>query len=109
MNEHLWGWQPVVHPDDLPECLNRWKRSIATGESYEAEMQIRQNQGSEYRWHLVRGLPVRRDNGDVLRWVGATIDLHDQRSACGAGVVSGAAGGGRATGHEGFAAILRFA
>ena len=28
-----WGWQPVLHPDDLQTCTDRWSESIATGES----------------------------------------------------------------------------
>jgi PAS domain S-box-containing protein len=76
-----WGWQQVVHPDDLPDCLKRWERSIATGESYETEVRVRRHQGDEYRWHLARSLPVRNDNGEILRWVGTTTDLHDQKEA----------------------------
>lgn len=76
-----WGWQQVVHPDDLPECLNRWKRSISTGELYETEMRLHENKSGEYRWHLVRGLPVRDSTNAILRWVGTTTDIDDQKQA----------------------------
>ncbi|MDQ3817919.1 MAG: PAS domain-containing protein [Acidobacteriota bacterium] len=28
-----WGWQPVLHPDDVERCLRRWARAIVTGAS----------------------------------------------------------------------------
>jgi PAS domain-containing protein len=31
-------WQGVVHPEDLPECLNRWAYSLRTGNDYVAEI-----------------------------------------------------------------------
>lgn len=76
-----WGWQRVVHPDDLPECLRRWKRSLATGEAYEAELRVQKNRGDEYRWHLVRGVPVHDSENAILRWVGTTTDIDDQKQA----------------------------
>ena len=27
-----WGWQPVLHPDDLQNCLDRWSESVRTGQ-----------------------------------------------------------------------------
>jgi PAS domain S-box-containing protein len=76
-----WGWHSLAHPDDLPDCLERWKHSIATGEPYEVEMRVRGNGNGEYRWHLVRGLPVRNGQGEILRWVGASTDIPDQKEA----------------------------
>ncbi len=75
------GWQQFVHPDDLPDILQRWSQSLATGELYEVEMRLRASAIGEYRWHLSRGLPVRNDHGEILRWVGTTTDIHDQKEA----------------------------
>ena len=27
-----WGWQPVLHPDDLQNCLDRWAEAVRTGQ-----------------------------------------------------------------------------
>ena len=32
-----WGWKDVLHPEDLPLCLERWLHSLKTGEPYEVE------------------------------------------------------------------------
>ncbi|HEX9451118.1 MAG TPA: PAS domain S-box protein, partial [Burkholderiales bacterium] len=76
-----WSWQQFVHPDDLPDIVKRWTHSLATGELYEVEMRIRASSIGEYRWHLSRGLPVRNDQGEIVRWVGTTTDIHDQKEA----------------------------
>src|SRR5205085_11511547 len=29
-----WGWQPVLHPDDVERCLRRWSKAVEKGEAY---------------------------------------------------------------------------
>jgi PAS domain S-box-containing protein len=72
------GWQAVVHPDDLAECLRRWVDALATGEGYEVEFRLRDASGA-YRWHLGRAQPMRDRHGAVVRWFGANTDIDDQK------------------------------
>ena len=77
-----WGWQPVLHPDDLENCLERWNESVQTGETYEVEYRFKRASDGAYRWHLGRALPVRDADGNVLKWFGTCTDIDDrQRSA----------------------------
>ena len=32
-----WGWAPVLHPEDLQRCIDKWTRAFTTGEPYEIE------------------------------------------------------------------------
>ena len=73
-----WGWESVVHPDDLPEALRQWQLSLATGERLEHEMRWRGLDG-EYRWFLVRAEALRDAQGTISTWVGANTDVHDFR------------------------------
>lgn len=72
------GWQSVVHPDDLPEVVERWQRSLATGDEYEVEFRLRRHDGL-YRWHLGRAIPVRDAAGTVLRWLGTNTDIDETK------------------------------
>jgi PAS domain S-box-containing protein len=72
------GWQAIIHPDDLPECLNRWHRAASTGTFYEIEYRFRRKDGA-YRWHLGRALPVRDTNEQILSWVGTATDIDDRK------------------------------
>ena len=76
-----WGWQSVLHPDDLPACLDRWQRSLKTGEPYEVEYRLRRAADGMFRWHLGRGLPMRDESGEIDHWIGTCTDIDDQKRA----------------------------
>ena len=71
-----WGWESVVHPDDLPETLRHWQHSLATSEGFEHEMRWRRHDGG-YRWLLARAEALRDPQGAISTWVGANTDVHD--------------------------------
>ncbi len=72
-----WGWEQVVHPDDLPNTLRAWRHSVQTGEPLEIKHRFRYL-ASEWRWQLVRGLPIRDGVGSVTKWAGTCTDIEDQ-------------------------------
>jgi PAS domain S-box-containing protein len=63
------GWQTAIHPDELPEFLERWKAILASGEPGELEARFRRSDG-EYRRFLIRAIPVRDEKGNVVGWYG---------------------------------------
>ena len=72
------GWQNAIHPDDLPELLNRW-RSILTSDALgEMEARLRRSDG-EYRWFLFRTRPLTDASGQVTKWCGLNIDIEETR------------------------------
>src|SRR6185312_16405653 len=48
-----WGWEDVHAPEVLPLVLERWRRSIATGEPFEMEYPLRGADGT-FRSFLTR-------------------------------------------------------
>ena len=74
-----WGWSELVHPDDLPQCVELWSRSLRTGELYEYEFRLRRAADSAYRWHLTRALPMRGENGEIVQWFGTNTDIEERR------------------------------
>ncbi|WP_420801928.1 sensor histidine kinase [Sphingomonas cavernae] len=73
-------WDRVFHPEDQPLAWAAWRRSLATGETYEIEYRMRHHSG-EYRWALGRALPMRDADGHIMRWFGTCTDIHDTRLA----------------------------
>ena len=73
------GWQNVVHPDDLPECIRRWTRALETGELYETEFRLRRYDGT-YRWHKATATCSRDASGAVVKWFGTNTDIEDQKA-----------------------------
>lgn len=73
-----WGWEPVIHPQDIGKCLERWTTSVRTGQLYEIEYRFRRADG-EYRWFLGRAVPVHNDEGVISFWVGSGTDIDEQK------------------------------
>jgi two-component system CheB/CheR fusion protein len=73
-----FGWLNVVHPDEREELRAAFRQAFATGEPLERQQQLQRADG-EYRWHLVRQVPVRDAAGSITRWFGAAIDVHELR------------------------------
>ncbi|HEX8302783.1 PAS domain S-box protein [Sphingomonas sp.] len=72
------GWATIVHPDDRDSAGERWAHSLETGEDYETEFRIKRGDG-QYRWHIIRALPIRAEDGRVIRWIGTNTDIHEQK------------------------------
>ncbi len=72
------GWNGVFHPEDQERAWARWRHSLATGEPYEIEYRLRRADGV-YRWTLGRALPVRDQQGRIIRWFGTCTDIEEQK------------------------------
>ncbi len=72
------GWTIVVHPDDLQILHEKWILSLKTGQSYEVESRYRRHDG-EYRWFLIRAVPVKAADGRIVRWFGTSTDIEENR------------------------------
>ncbi len=73
-----WGWSKAVHPDDLEHTAKVWKNAITLRKRYETEYRILRYDGV-YRQFLARGVPVFKDNGNILEWVGTCVDITDHK------------------------------
>ena len=73
-----WGWQDVLHPDDVERTTEVWTRSLRTGTEYQIEYRMRGKDGA-YRWQLARAHPLRDPEGKILQWFGTCTDIDAQR------------------------------
>jgi PAS domain S-box-containing protein len=74
------GWQALVHPDDLERHVGKWMEAVATGKPHESEVRCRRSDG-QYRWQLDRGVPLRDEKGNIVKWYGVTTDIEDRKTA----------------------------
>ncbi len=73
-----WGWQKVVHPDDLEKTRRKWTQALRTGEPFEVEYRLRRFD-EVYRWFIGRALPVRDKEDRILKWVGTCTDIEEKK------------------------------
>jgi PAS domain S-box-containing protein len=74
------GWEAGFHPDDLERHKTKWLACVASGEPCEDEVRFRRADG-QYRWHLQRGVPLRDEAGNIVKWYGVLTDIEDRRRA----------------------------
>jgi formate hydrogenlyase transcriptional activator len=70
----IHGWQPTVHPEDLPRVVAKGQELLALGQSGEVEGRIRRYDGV-FRWFLMRVEPLRDETGKIVRWYGTQTDI----------------------------------
>ena len=70
---------PLTHPDDI-DLVRQWEKTVASGEALELEVRVRRRDASEYRYHLLRAIPIREGDA-ITKWVGTFTDIEDQKQA----------------------------
>ena len=73
-----WGWKPVLHPEDLDQCVQKWTQAVSSGNEYEAQFRFKRGSDGAYRWHLARAIARTDDSGKIAEWIGTLTDVHDQ-------------------------------
>ena len=75
-----WGWQSVHDPALLPSVMDRWTKSVASGQPFEMTFPLRGADGV-FRPFLTRVQPMRDATGAVARWFGVNADISEQVAA----------------------------
>src|SRR6266436_5477933 len=74
------GWPRSFHPDDKKGMLQKWSAIRESGVRGALEARLRRFDG-EYRWFLFRGVPLRDDHGNIVKWYGSSTDIEDRKRA----------------------------
>jgi PAS domain S-box-containing protein len=75
-----WGWSSLLHPDDLTRYVGEWKAAVAVGVPLESEARVRR-MDNDYRWLLIRNVPLRDTAGNIAKWYGTAIDIEERHRA----------------------------
>jgi PAS domain S-box-containing protein len=68
-----WGWRAALHSEDAARVVKEWRAGLASGEPFETDARVRRVDG-EYRWFLLRNVPLRDQEGRIVRWYGTGHD-----------------------------------
>ena len=75
-----WDWSSSVHSDDLTRYVGEWQASLANGKPMESEARVRRMDGN-YRWLLIRNVPLHDERGNIVKWYGTSIDIEERHRA----------------------------
>jgi PAS domain S-box-containing protein len=73
-----WAWKSVHDPQMLPMVLEKWRRSLASGEPVDTEDRMRRADG-QFRTFLTRIVPLKDNEGRVWLWFGTSTDITERK------------------------------
>ncbi len=76
----LKDWRFLVHPEDRERVVERWGKTLTSGEPYEAEYRLRRYDGAYHWFHYVGSLLRNRD-GSIDRWYKLLTDIEEHKQA----------------------------
>jgi len=74
----IHNWLDLLHPEDQAPCITAWTAALDTGSPYRFEFRLRRYDGA-YNWHLIQAVPIRNEQGQIIRWYGTATDIHLQK------------------------------
>jgi formate hydrogenlyase transcriptional activator len=71
----------AVHPEDREAASRAFWEGVHSGQGFAFETRALRAQDKTYRWHLNQAVVLRDADGKVLKFVGTTTDIDDQKRA----------------------------
>jgi len=68
-----------IHPEDRFKFLRSWLRALESGNDF--EFQVRLENGSHFKWFLIRAVAFRGESQEILKWMGACTNIDEQINA----------------------------
>ena len=78
--EQLQGWPLFIHESDRSMVIERWQHSVDSGQPFGAEYRLRRSDGV-YRWFHGHAVPIRAQEGSIVRWCNLVTDIEDRKHA----------------------------
>ena len=73
-----FGWSKALHADDAERSMEQLRHAFHRGQSFNCEYRIRKADGT-YRWFLNRIVPLKDEQGQVVKWFGICTDIDNNR------------------------------
>jgi PAS domain S-box-containing protein len=75
------AWMTAIHPDDRETAARSFWEGVRSGQSFAFETRSLRAKDGTYRWHLQQAVVLRDAEGKVLKFVGTTTDIDEQKRA----------------------------
>ncbi len=81
VRSHPEAWMTAVHPEDRDAAAKAFWEGVLSGLGFAFESRSLRARDGAWRWHLQRAVVLRDAEGKVLKFVGTTTDIDDQKRA----------------------------
>ena len=76
-----FGWRQAFDADSRQALEVAWTKAIHDAAPFEVELKLWHAASSRHRYVALRAVPMRDPAGGVEEWIGAVLDIEDQRAA----------------------------
>jgi PAS domain S-box-containing protein len=81
VRSHPEAWMTAVHPHDREAASKAFWDGVRSGKGFAVEARSLRAWDRTYRWHLIQAVVLHDEEGKVLKFVGTTTDIDDQKRA----------------------------
>ena len=81
VRSHPEAWMTAVHPEDREMASRAFGDGVRCGKDFAIQTRSLRAQDGVYRWHLQQAVVLHDAEGKVLKFVGTTTDIDDQKRA----------------------------
>ncbi|HUB19240.1 MAG TPA: PAS domain S-box protein [Acidobacteriaceae bacterium] len=81
VRSHPEAWMTAIHPEDREAASKAFWDGVHSGRGFAFETRSLRARDQTWRWHLQQAVALRDSEGKVLRFVGTTTDIDDQKRA----------------------------
>ena len=81
VRSHPEAWMTAVHPEDREAASRAFWDGVRSGQGFTIETRSLRAQDGSYRWHLQQAVVLRDAEGKVLKFIGTTTDIDEQKRA----------------------------
>ena len=81
VRSHPEAWMTAVHPEDREFAAKSFWKGVRSGQAFAFEIRSLRAHDGVYRRHLQQAVVLRDAEGKVVRFVGTTTDIDDQKRA----------------------------
>jgi len=75
------AWMTALHPEDREAASKAYWNGVRLGQGFTVEARSLCARDGTWRWHLIQAVVLRDAEGEVLKFVGTTTDIDDQKRA----------------------------
>jgi PAS domain S-box-containing protein len=79
VRSHPEAWMTAVHPEDRETASKVFWDRVRSGHGFSFETRSLRARDGVYRWHLQQAVVLRDAEGRVLKFIGTTTDIDDQK------------------------------
>ena len=68
----------LIYPEDTKKVVEKWHEALINKSEFNCEYRMKDADGN-YLWFLGKTVPVKNEGGKIIKWVGTSTNINDQK------------------------------